>query len=230
MNTAVFHKCIQVAGIIDSEELNLVLGEGAKLIGFPLRLPVNKPDLSDQKAKEIISSLPPDVYSVLITYLDDAQEIVTFSRYLGMQIVQIHGGIAMSQLQLLKRMAAELLVIKSLVVGESSVDSLRDTLSQTEPYVDAFITDTFDPATGKSGATGKVHDWSVSRNLVEMSQKPVILAGGLTPENVIEATEFVKPAGVDSHTGLEDATGRKDRAKVRQFIENARIALKRVHG
>jgi phosphoribosylanthranilate isomerase len=92
--------------------------------------------------------------------------------------------------------------------------------------VDAFITDTFDPATGASGATGKTHDWQISRRLVEISPQPVILAGGLTPDNVREAILAVQPAGVDCHTGVEDASGRKDADKVRRFVAEARAGFR----
>jgi len=95
------------------------------------------------------------------------------------------------------------------------------------PLVDAFITDTFDPATGASGATGRTHDWNISRRLVEISRRPVLLAGGLAPDNVAEAIRRVRPAGVDSHTGVEDSAGRKDRDKVSRFVAEARRALER---
>ncbi|MFW5837260.1 MAG: phosphoribosylanthranilate isomerase, partial [Desulfovibrionaceae bacterium] len=88
----------------------------------------------------------------------------------------------------------------------------------------AFITDTFDPATGASGATGLTHDWSVSRRLVELSPRPVILAGGLGPDNVAAAVRAVRPAGVDAHTGLEDASGAKVYEKMRDFADQARQA------
>jgi len=91
--------------------------------------------------------------------------------------------------------------------------------------VDAFITDTFDPATGASGATGKTHDWTVSRRLVERSPKPVILAGGLTPGNVRNAIRKVRPAGVDVHTGVEGSDGRKRRDLVRTFVAEARAGF-----
>ena len=91
--------------------------------------------------------------------------------------------------------------------------------------LDAFITDTYDPETGRSGATGKVHDWSVSLELVKCSLKPVILAGGLGPDNVAAAIRQVGPAGVDSHTGVEGADGRKDPGLVRAFVDNARNAF-----
>ncbi len=94
--------------------------------------------------------------------------------------------------------------------------------------MDAFITDTFDPATGASGATGKTHEWGISRELRALSPKPLILAGGLNPENVREAIETVRPAAVDAHTGVEDAEGRKDPAKVRAFVAAAREGFRRM--
>src|SRR4030095_10716833 len=93
------------------------------------------------------------------------------------------------------------------------------------PFVDAFITDTFDPKTGASGATGKTHDWRVSRRLVELADRPIILAGGLTPDNVKRAILEVRPAGVDSHTGVEDSTSRKSREKVKKFFSENNYAF-----
>jgi phosphoribosylanthranilate isomerase len=98
---------------------------------------------------------------------------------------------------------------------------------ELSPLVDAFITDTFDPKTGASGATGKTHDWRVSRRLVEAVDRPVILAGGLTPENVKRAILEVRPAGVDSHTGVEDSSGRKSRDKICKFLSEAQEAFAR---
>jgi len=80
-----------------------------------------------------------------------------------------------------------------------------------------LITDTFAPETGAAGATGRTHDWSVSRRLVELSERPVLLAGGLTAENVRRAILEVRLAGVDVHTGVENAAGRKSRDKTRSI-------------
>lgn len=91
--------------------------------------------------------------------------------------------------------------------------------------MDAFITDTYDPLTGASGATGKIHNWDVSRRIVEASQRPVILAGGLNPENVRDAILYVKPAGVDVHTGVEGPDGRKDEVLVKAFVSEAESAF-----
>ena len=87
--------------------------------------------------------------------------------------------------------------------------------------MDGLLTDTYAPETGASGPPVS-HDWAVSRGLVELSPKPVILAGGLTPANVRQAIVEVRPAGVDVHTGVEAASGRKDRDKVLAFVAEAR--------
>jgi phosphoribosylanthranilate isomerase len=75
--------------------------------------------------------------------------------------------------------------------------------------------------TGASGSTGKIYDWRVSRRLVEIDDRLVILAGRLTPENVKRAILEVRPARVDSDTGVEDTSGRKSREKVRKFLSEA---------
>jgi phosphoribosylanthranilate isomerase len=116
-------------------------------------------------------------------------------------------------------------VIKSLVIGMRDEKALEAMLRQLSPFVDAFITDTFDQNSGASGATGKTHDWGVSRRMVELADRPVILAGGLTPENVKRAILEVRPAGVDSHTGVEDTSGRKSREKVEKFLSEANEAF-----
>ncbi len=202
---------------------------GIKYIGFPLRLPVHREDLSEEEAARIIQSLDSSVHGVLITYLEDPAEILQLSLALGVRIVQLHGVIHPNQLMEIKRLAPDLTVVKSLVVGFHDESVLRSMIKELEKSVDAFITDTFDPETGAAGATGKTHDWKVSRRLVEASERPVILAGGLTPQNVRRAILEVRPAGVDCHTGVEDASGRKSRDRVEAFISEARAGFRELH-
>lgn len=209
---------IQVAGIIDKQEAQMLLECGVHFLGFPLRLTVNKEDISDADAADIIKSLRPPNFGVLITYLNSAKEISDLCRYLGTQHVQIHGDITLREISQLKKIYPNLKIIKSLVVRGNNLDELERAIKKFYPYVVAFITDTYDPITGASGATGKTHDWAISRHLVEISSKPVILAGGLNPTNVYKAIVEVKPAGVDTHTGIEDKNGRKDRNMVTSFV------------
>jgi len=218
-------KLIQIAGVIDVAEAQMLQQCGIHYLGFPLRLPVHREDLTEEEAAAIIKSLAPPVFGVLITYLHEASEIAAFCHALGARIVQLHGDIERDELKRLKFLDPDLTVIKSLVIGMADDKALEATVNELSPFVDAFITDTFDPKTGASGATGKTHDWRVSRRLVELADKPVILAGGLTPENVKRAVLEVRPAGVDSHTGVEDTSGRKSREKIRKFVSEAREAF-----
>jgi phosphoribosylanthranilate isomerase len=216
---------IQIAGIIDQEETKMLVECGVNYLGFPLRIKVHKEELSEDDALHIISSLRPSSNAVLITYLNIAKEIYTFCRKLGTSIVQLHGKITLEELCQLRTIAPELGIIKSLIVRGDNLAELKMAINDFSPYVDAFIIDTFDPTTGACGATGKTHDWSISRKLVEVSSRPVILAGGLNPNNVRKAILKVRPAGVDSHTGVEGKDGRKSRELVEAFVSESRIAF-----
>lgn len=87
---------------------------------------------------------------------------------------------------------------------------------------DRFLLDSFDPKT--VGGTGKVCDWSMAKTLVKSAGKPILLAGGLTPDNVAEAIADVQPWGVDVSSGVEIEPGVKDLEKVKAFIAAARGA------
>lgn len=212
---------VQVAGVIDRSEAQLLIDCGVRYLGFPLRLPVNAEDLSEEAAAELIAEFPAGVKAVLITYLNRAEEVIAFCRKLGVEVVQLHGPIEAVELARIKTTLPELMVIKSLIVRGDNLDELRVQVTASAAYVDAFITDSFDPSTGAEGATGKTHDWAIDRALVEMSPTPVILAGGLNADNVREAILTVRPFGVDVHTGIEGADGRKDPELTRRFVAEA---------
>jgi phosphoribosylanthranilate isomerase len=212
---------IQVAGIRDGAEADLVQECGVRYLGFPLRLPVNREDLTEAEAGAIIRSLRPPARGVLITYLDAADAIADFCRALGATMVQLHGDIAAQELARLRELEPGLTIIKSLVVGLHPMPALERLVMELGPLVDGFLTDTYAPESGAAGATGRTHDWALSGRLVELSPRPVILAGGLTPANVRQAIAVVRPAGVDVHTGVEDASGRKDRGRMLAFVAEA---------
>ena len=216
---------IQIAGVIDEAEADMLQQCGVMYLGFPLRLPVHREDMTEECASSIIHHLRPPVFGVLITYLDDAQEIAEFCASLGARIVQLHGDIETEELVKLKEIAPDMTIVKSLIVGLHTENALASMIARYSNSVDAFIMDTYDPTTGASGATGKIHDWSIARRLVEHSHRPVILAGGLEPANVRRAILEVRPAGVDSHTGVEDDSGRKCREKVKTFIAEAKAGF-----
>lgn len=214
---------VQVAGVIDRADAELIINAGADMLGFPLGLKDGREDLDSPAAAEIIRAASGRTTAVCITYLDSARDVLALCNEIGARWMQLHGPIDIAELQTLRNADQRLGIIKSLIVKPG--DALLDQVAAFAPHVDAFITDTFDPVTGQSGATGKTHDWRVSREIVQSTQRPVILAGGLTPDNVAEAIAAVRPAAVDTHTGAEGPDGRKDEQLVRDFVENARAAF-----
>ena len=219
---------IQVAGVRSSAEAKLLEDCGVGYLGFPLRLPVHAEDASESEVARMVAEITPPARGVLITYLDDPEAIDTLCRALGVRIVQLHGDVRAAALDRLRALDPELSIVKSLVVGRKDPSALEADVLEFSPRVDAFLTDTYDPASGASGATGKTHDWRITRRLVEISPRPVILAGGLTPENVAAAIGEVRPAGVDSHTGVEVASGAKSREKVARFVREAMEQFRRM--
>lgn len=216
---------VQIAGVHDLEEAELLLACGVDFLGLPLRLPDGREDLSEAAAVDLFAALAGRMQRVLITYQTEARDIATFADLLGCEWVQLHGPAAPAAAAQLRALRPSLGLIKALVVGADDVD---ETLDAWTPHVDAFITDTFDPATGRRGATGLRHDWAASRAVVERSEVPVILAGGLDADNVAAAVAAVGPAAVDAHTRVEGADGRKDAQQVRRFVEAAREAFARL--
>lgn len=216
---------IQIAGILDRAEARMLADCGVQRLGFPLGLEVHREDLPADEAAVIIRTLGLGPCAWLITYLDDPRSIAALCDRLGCAGVQLHGPVDKGRVAGLRALRPGLQVVKSLIVRDGNPPELEAEAAAFAPHVDGFITDTFDPATGASGATGKTHDWAVSRRLVELSPRPVILAGGLTPENVGRAIRTVGPAGVDVHTGLEDRNGRKDPRRVQAFVAEAEQAF-----
>lgn len=223
--THVLDGAVQIAGVIDRAEAQLLVACGVEWLGFPLRLAFHREDLTDADATAIVRALPSHVRAVLITYLTRADEIAALATSLGVAAVQLHADVPRDEIARLRERAPRLLVIKSLVVRPGGADALAAAARALAPLVDAFLTDTFDPATGATGATGLTHDWSVSARLVPATARPVILAGGLCPSNVAAAIARVRPAAVDAHTGVEGSDGRKRRDLVETFVAEAKRAF-----
>jgi phosphoribosylanthranilate isomerase len=217
---------VHVAGIKDLAEAKMLVECGVSFLGFPLVLDVHREDLTVHEAAAIVKAIRSHATFFLITYLARSAEILDLCHLLGVGMVQLHAAVDVAELRSLREERPGLFrIVKSLVVRSDNCDQLADEVERFAPWVDAFITDTYDPATGASGATGKTHDWSVSRRLVELSPRPVVLAGGLNPRNVRAAIAAVRPAGVDVHTGIEGPNGRKRRDLTAQFVAEAQAGF-----
>lgn len=216
---------MQIAGVVDAEDAAVVVGCGVDFLGFPLGLEVERGDCAEDEAARIIGRLPPSVEPVLITYLVEPEAIAALARRIGAAWVQLHGSISADAAARLHALAPELRLVRSLIVrGEGP--ELEAEIDAFAPSVAAYLTDSYDPATGARGATGRTHDWAVSRRLAAYAPHPLVLAGGLTAENVREAIAAVAPAAVDAHTGVEGPDGRKCRQRLERFVAGARSAFR----
>ena len=211
---------VKICGIRRLEDAFSAIRWGTDALGFLVGQRHTSADfITAEQARAIIVKLPPFVSKVLVTHLLQAEEVLDLASQTCVDTVQLHGEIDPRQIRLLREKRPQLRLLKSFhVVDEASVE-------YGLPYyslVDAFVLDSLNAETGEIGGTGLVHDWAVSRRVVSRYPIPVILAGGLTPENVREAIETVKPYGVDVNSGLRCNNGFKDHAKVHAFIENAK--------
>jgi len=213
---------VQVAGVSSLEEALFCCKVGVGALGFTLGLPDGiHDDLTADKARSIIQNLPKNVLPVLITYISKADHACGLARYIGAAAVQFHGGISTAELLAFRKACPETKTIGRVTVQDES--ALEAALGFRSPLWDAIILDSFDPGTGRLGATGISHDWSISARIVQVSALPLILAGGLNPDNVTEAVRIVRPHAVDAHTGLEEPDGTRSLAKIEAFT---RAALK----
>ena len=104
------------------------------------------------------------------------------------------------------------------VFDESAIEEAKG----YEGVADALVLDSAIKETGQRGGTGKTHDWNISREIVESTSLPIILAGGLNPENVAEAISKVRPYAVDVNSGVSNPDGTKNLEKVKLFVERAK--------
>lgn len=207
---------IQIAGVQSASDARFLSELGVDAIGLTVGLPRGAPDdLPPEAAAAIAAALPPFVTPALITYRSKASDVVPLLRLIGAHVVQLHGDAPSAEVRKMRAAVPGLRVIRRVTVaGPEALQA-----AQAVQDADALILDSYDPGTGRLGATGRTHDWSVSAAIVRAVSVPVILAGGLRPENVADAIRTVGPWAVDVHTGVEDSEGRLDRTKARKFVE-----------
>jgi phosphoribosylanthranilate isomerase len=219
---------VQVAGVSSLEEALFCAQIGVNAVGFTLELPTGThDDLTREKARTIIQRLPGNLLPVIVTYLQEAESARGLVTEVRAKAVQFHGGISEKEIRRFRDLCPGIMTIGRVTVTDQSA---VETASQFRPPLwDAIILDSYDPETGRRGATGLTHDWTVSAEIVRATSIPAILAGGLNPDNVAEAIRLVRPAGGDAHTGLENADGTRSFHKIRAFAQAAVRAFAGLH-
>jgi phosphoribosylanthranilate isomerase len=173
--------------------------------------------IDDELIKEIVSKVPPPIATFLLTSKQNAEEIIVQHSKTRTNTLQLVDQLPQSELIKLKKKLPEIKLVQVIhVLGEESV---TEALS-VEKYVDAVLLDSGNPKlkVKELGGTGRIHNWEISRKIVESVNIPVFLAGGLNPENVKEAIEIVKPFGLDICSGVR-TNGLIDEIKLKKFFQ-----------
>jgi phosphoribosylanthranilate isomerase len=196
---------IKICGITNLEDALLAADLGADALGF-IFYPQSPRQVAPDTAREIIAQLPPFVASVGV-FVDEAPAVVKeLAAKVRLDWVQLHGQESPGYCRNLGRK-----VIKGFrIQDEDSLPRLADYQGAAQ----ALLLDTYKK--GQVGGTGETFDWRLAREAKACGR--IILAGGLTPENVAQAIEVAQPHAVDVASGTEAAPGKKDPAKLRAFF------------
>jgi phosphoribosylanthranilate isomerase len=241
---------IKICGIRSPEEIELAALYGADAVGFITEVPVESPRKLDSKtAASLVSKVPGYLNSVLVIMPENSARALELIEKVSPDVVQIHSMLSLPELEIIRE-KTDVPIIKTLslpaqeeiekILDKSAKESAEENaeenaensilvsniLEQVSLLEEAAVTDSILLDTGKAGkpgGTGCVHDWNLSRRIAEETRLPLILAGGLKPENVQEAIRVVSPYAVDTASGVETG-GKKDAEKIKSFIEEVRCA------
>jgi phosphoribosylanthranilate isomerase len=214
----------KICGLRTDRDLDVVVQAGADAVGLICGVThVTEDELTADQARRLARRTPPLVSTVLVTHLVDADEILRLADHVGVDTIQVHGLVTRETVSEVLARASGRRIVKAVhVLGPSAVN---DAL-QFADVCDAVL---LDSRTGERlGGTGRTHDWSISRQVADALRqlgRPVILAGGLRPENVADAVRAVRPFAVDVNSGVEDANGDKLLEQCRVFVSRSRDAL-----
>jgi len=204
---------VKICGLTNLQDAVAAAAAGADLLGF-IFYPPSPRNVTAKVVQEIVSNVRwvfPAVRRVGVFVNQAPLSILQIAQQCGLDTVQLHG--AEPPEAAVKLMEAGLEVFRVVRVRDAA--SL-ERLDQVPPS--AYLLDSYVP--GQMGGTGQSFDWSLAGKI--NGDRPVILAGGLNPDNVAEAVQIARPWGVDVSSGVEAEPGRKDHDKLRQFISNAK--------
>jgi len=205
---------IKICGITRERDLKAAVEAGADSLGFVVGVPSSARNLTFHEARELIAKAPADVSCVAVTVFSTVWELDRIYEALNPDYVQLHGSLRSFKSTLVPSDR----IIKA--VDGGSPEALMASLEASKIFRYVLL-DTVD--SNGLGGTGITHDWIQSRRIRDVIYPSrLILAGGLTPENVCMAAEVVKPYGVDVSSGVERKPGIKDHDKVFEFVRRAK--------
>ncbi len=211
---------IKICCIQSIEEAQLAIRHGVNLLGLVSEMPSGPGVIPEEKITQIAAAVPPGVTATLLTSRTEVASIIEQQHRTGVQAVQLVDRISHNEYRTLREALSGIRLIQ--VIHVTSEAAVNEALS-VAASVDAILLDSGDPNAAEKilGGTGRVHDWTISRCIVQSVTVPVFLAGGLTSDNIAEAIYEVKPFGVDVCGGVR-TNGKLDENKLTSFIHAAR--------
>ncbi len=214
---------VQIYEVSNPTEAEVLAKSGVDHIGVLVGKGDYPRELNNKQAQEIFKILPKETKKVALSLsknLNDIYKIIEETKPDILHLGTMSENISSDDVLKIKEKYPNLEVMRTIPVTDKSSIELA---KQYDNIADSLLLDSYEAKDKQLGATGQVHDWSISQQIVNSVNIPVILAGGLGPNNVAEAIKKVKPAGVDSKTKTDKkGTHQKDINKVKKFIEIAK--------
>lgn len=202
----------KICGITAERDIRGAVDAGADALGFITHVDVDTPrEVAVDRAAELVATVPPFVTTVLVTMPETPERAAELVERVNPDAIQVHDGLSVDGVATVAA-NAPVRVIKT-------VDAEAPDGKRYDDVVDALLVDSVDSE--GAGGTGRKHDWDATQEFADTVNSPVILAGGLTAENVAEAVDTVDPFAVDVASGVERAGGEKDHDAVHRFVANA---------
>lgn len=214
---------VKICGTTNLEDALLAVDAGADAVGFVFA-ENSKRRVTPEQVALITRALPDRIEKVGIVVNETAERIAEIVRVAGLTGVQLQGDESPELTRELRRLNPRLLV--KTVQASAGTDTLATRIAPYSAHVDAILLDSGSPA--ERGGTGKRFAWKEAAEALHKIDTPIIVAGGLNPDNVAEAIATLQPWGVDVVTGVERELGKKDPDKVRAFVAAARNAHQQV--
>ena len=214
---------VQIFEVQTPEEAAALAGLGVDHIGVLVGDGAFPRELSIARTSAIFAAVPAGKKRVALSLSANLEEVIRVVAETRPDIVQVQAEIdfSVAMTRVLKMRYPQIPIMRAIpVIDETSIAIA----ASYKGVADFLLLDSYDPGTRQFGALGRVHDWSLSRRIVDEVGIPVILAGGLGPENVAAAIAAVHPAGVDSKSRTDRLDGGgKDLTKVEAFIAAATL-------
>ena len=211
---------VKICGIRRPDDALAAAQLGADAVGVLVgQLHPSAHFVSTADARAILSTLPPFVSGVLVSHLSEPSALLALINQVRPAAVQIHSPMAVDAVAQVRRLHPGLTLIKAVHCDQA------DPVALVERYaavVDGVVADSSNPSTGQVGGTGLTHDWNQTARLVQQSSTPVLLAGGLNPDNVRQAIARVNPWGVDVNSGVKGTDGFQCLKRMAEFIALAK--------